>query len=227
MSKKLLIILACLPLLSGSMFSCNKDTTDPIETDSSIFFKPDFEYTGKHYVYSPITFTSNFPDDTKLTWDFGNGETQTVFGKGITYAYTTAGSYSVTMSIVDSFGGTVSKGITISNGPERIGGKHNWNFFLKAGDPVALIPTQTFSRELQLEIVNDTTIRIPDIPQMRIRGPYMVKKYLVDAERMIYKSEDLRTEVSYEFGTFTGGMKIVQVHKDTVWTLTGVASIYN
>lgn len=220
-------MIICIPLLAGSISSCKKDTPDPVGTDSSGVFIPDFQYTGKHYVYSPVTFTSNFPDNMKLTWNFGNGEEQTIFGKSITYTYTTAGSYSVTMSIVDSFGGAVSKGITISNGPERISGRHNWNFFLKAGDPVAVIPTQTFSRELQLEIVNDTTIRIPDIPQMRIRGPYTVKKHLVDADRMIYKSDDLRTEVSYVFETFTGGIKIVQVYKDTAWTLTGVASIYN
>lgn len=220
------IIAFSIMLLSGTV-ACNKDTTDPNGTDSSIFFKPDFEYTGKQHVYAPITFTSNFDEDMQLTWNFGNGDEQKVYGRSVTYAYKQAGNYTVSMTIVDSFGGYVSKDITISNGPERISGKHNWNFFLKGGDPIAVVPTKTFSRELELEIVNDTTIRIPDIPQMKIRGPYLVKKYLVDAERLIYKSDDQRTEVSYEFESFTGGMKIVQVHKDTVWTLTGFASIYN
>jgi hypothetical protein len=224
--KHTLIIAFLFTLVSG-ITACNKENPDPTVTEPSEPFVADFEYSGKQHVYSPVTFTSNFKEDTKLTWNFGNGEEQTIYGKGITYNYTTAGSYTVTMTIVDSFGGAVSKGITISNGPERISGKHNWNFFLKGGDPVAVVPTQTFSRELELEIVNDTTIRIPDIPQMRIRGPYTVKKFVVDAEKMVYKSDDLRTEVSYVFETFTGGMKIVQVHKDTVWTLTGVASIYN
>lgn len=207
--------------------ACNKETPDPSGTGNPTPFIPDFEFTGTQYVYSPVMFTSNFPDDMQLTWSFGDGEEETVYGRGTTYSYKEAGTYTVTMSIADSFGGFVSKNITISNGPERVSGKHNWNFFLKGGDPVAVVPTQTFSRELEMEIVNDTTIRIPDIAQMRIRGPYTVTKHIVDAEKLVYRSDDAQVELSYTFNNFTAGMRIIQVHKDTVWTLTGVASIYN
>lgn len=224
MKYPLLILLAL--YLSFSVASCKKDDPAPVD-ETPVQHTPDFEYTGKQYVYSPIKFTSNFKEDTKLTWNFGNGDEETIFGKEISYTYKEAGSYTVTMTIVDSFGGTVSKGITISNGPERVSGKHNWNFFLKAGDPLAIMPTQTFSKELQLEIVNDTTIRIPDIPQLRIRGPYTVRKHEVNAKHLVYKTDDKKSELSYVFDNFTASMKIIQVHKDTVWTLTGVASIYN
>lgn len=220
-----LVIAVALGVLLGAA-ACNKETPDPVEETPKPFV-PDFTFTGTQHVYAPIVFTSNFQDNMQLTWNFGNGDEETVQGKRVTYAYKEAGNYTVTMSIADSFGGAVSKGITISNGPERVGGKHNWNFFLKGGHPVAVVPTKTFSRELEMDIVNDTTIRIPDIAQLRVRGPYTVKKYIVDGEKLVYRSDDAQVELSYTFNNFTAGMKIIQVHKDTVWTLTGVASIYN
>ncbi|HEY9178124.1 MAG TPA: PKD domain-containing protein [Flavipsychrobacter sp.] len=220
-----LVIAVAICVLAGAV-ACNKETTTPAEETPKPFV-PDFTFSGKQHVYAPIVFTSNFPDDMQLTWDFGNGDKETVQGKSITYSYKDAGNYNVTMSIADSFGGAVFKEIFISNGPERVGGKHNWNFFLKGGHPVSVVPVKTFNHELKMEIVNDTTIRIPDIAQLRVRGPYTVKKYIVDAEKLVYRSDDAQVELSYTFNSFTAGMKIIQAHRDTVWTLTGVASIYN
>lgn len=211
--------------LACTITACKKEEEPVAETPK--MHVPDFDYSGKQYVWLPITFKSNFTESTQLTWNFGDGEEETIYGREIAHTYKEAGIYTVTMSIVDSFGGAVSKAITVTNGPERVGGKHKWNFFLKAGDPVAVLPVQNFSRELTLDIVNDTTIRIPDIPQMRIRGPYTVTKYEVNAQHLVYKSSDLRTELSYDFNTGFAGMKIVQVHKDTAWTLTGGASFFN
>ncbi|MBZ0099033.1 MAG: PKD domain-containing protein [Taibaiella sp.] len=211
--------------LACTITACKKEKEPEVETPK--MHVPDFEYAGKQYVWLPITFKSNFTENTQLTWNFGDGEEETIYGREIAHTYKEAGTYTVTMSIVDSFGGAVSKAITVTNGPERVGGKHKWNFFLKAGDPLAVLPVQNFSRELTLDIVNDTTIRIPDIPQMRIRGPYTVTKYEVNAEHLVYKSSDLRTELSYDFNNGFAGMKIVQVHKDTAWTLTGGASFFN
>lgn len=208
-----------------TMAACKKDK-DPV-TETTPPHIPDFEYSGTLYVYQPVLFKSNFSEGTQLTWKFGDGQEENIFGTQPTHMYTEAGTYYVNMAVVDSFGGSASKAITITNGPERVDGNHNWNFLLKAGRNLAVIPTISFSGEMELEIVDDTTIRIPDIPQLRVRGPYTVYKYEVNAEHLVYRSADWQTEVSYNFADQIAGMKIVQVHKDTTWTLTGGASIFN
>jgi len=206
--------------------ACKKDPPAQVVEEPPVHV-PDFEIIGKKYVFSPVKFKSNFTKSTQLTWNFGNLKEETVMGTEISHTYETAGTYAVSMSVVDSFGGTVSKNITITYGSERLSGKHKWNFFLKAGDPIALLPPQSFSKEFALNILNDTTIEIPDIPQMRKRGPYTVKKRVVDGIHMLYKSDDNLMEMSYTFEDFMGGIKIVQVHKDTSWTLSGYATIVN
>lgn len=206
--------------------ACKKDPPAPVVEEPPVHV-PDFEITGKRYVFSPVKFKSNFTENKQLTWNFGNDKAETIMGTEISHTYETAGTYNVSMSIVDSFGGVVSKNIIITYGSERVSGKQEWHFFLKAGDPIALLPTKSFSREFALNIINDTTIQIPDIPEMRQRGPYTVKKRQVTDSNMVYKSDDNRMEMSYKFANFTGGIKIVQLHKDTSWTLTGLATIVN
>lgn len=209
--------------------SCKKDSPEPI-VEEPVVHVPDFEVTGQLYVHMPVKFTSNFTQNTQLTWLFGDNTEQTILGRDITYTYTNPGTYTVSMAVTDGFGGTVSKAVTITNGTERVANKQDWNFFLtryKHGAATNLIPPATFAGNFSLNIINDSTIQIPDIPQMRLRGPYLVKKVEVSATRMIFKSDDELTEFSYVFEDNMGGIKLTQVHKDTTWHLNGFATIIN
>lgn len=219
----LLLMIVC------TAVSCKKEPDAAVVVEPPVHV-PDFEVTGQLYVHMPVKFTSNFSQDKELTWLFGDNTEQTIMGRHITYTYTNPGTYTVSMAVTDGFGGTVSKAVTITNGTERVANKQDWNFFLtryKHGAATNLIPPATFANSFSLIIVNDSTIQIPDIPQMRLRGPYLVKKVEVSATRMIFKSDDLLTEFSYVFEDNMGGIKLTQVHKDTTWHLNGFATIVN
>ena len=212
-----------------SISACKK-TVDPIVIEGPAEFEPDFEATGKLYVYTPVVFKTNLKESADLTWYFTDVDERTIYGTEASFTYTKAGTYKVTMAVADGIGGPVSKFITISNGAQRVQGMHKWIFFLKrtkhGADPT-LIPADAFTNSLSLNIVNDTTIEIPDIPQMRLRGQYTVKKHSVTDSVLIYRSDDMLMEISYTYHNSLAGMKIVQVYKDTTWKLDGLANIYN
>ncbi|MCB0698014.1 MAG: PKD domain-containing protein [Chitinophagaceae bacterium] len=227
MKYSVLLILAFGAVVALS--ACKKDPEPAVIVDDTSVFQPDFEFSGQKYVYTPVTFTSNFEKDVDLTWYFSDVVEKKVYGKGITYTYDKAGTYKVTMAVTDGVIGSVSKYITITNGPERVGGKHNWNFFLrktKHGTSPTLIPTETISTSLELKVIDDTTIQIPDIPQMRFRGPYTVNKYEVTDSVLIYRSSDWQMEVNYTFNTSLAGITLIQASNDTTWRLDGTANIY-
>ena len=219
----------CALSLIISISACKK-TPDDVVIDEPVVKDLDFEASGKLYVYTPVIFKSNLTENADLTWYFSDVVEKTVYGTEASYTYETAGTYKVTMALADGIGGSVSKFITITNGGQRMAGKHDWHFFLKRtkqGHDPSLIPTDAFSSSLTFDIVDDTTIQIPDIPQMRLRGPYIVNKQSVTDSTMIYKSKDMLMELSYTYHNSLAGMKIVQVHKDTTWKLDGLANIYN
>ncbi len=209
--------------------ACKKKQSDIVVEDH---VKPelDFEFSGKLYVYTPVIFKTNLKESADLTWYFNDVVEKTVYGTETSYTYDKAGTYKVTLAVADGIGGTVSKFVTISNGGERVSGMHDWHFFLKRtkyGHDASLIPTDAFTNSISLKVVDDTTIQIPDIPQMRLRGPYIVNKHSVTDSVMIYKSQDMLMELSYTYHNSLAGMKIIQVYKDTTWKLDGLANIYN
>lgn len=212
-----------------AVYSCKKDKTEPLPQDTgAVIDSPDFTVFGQLYVYQPVRFVANTKKDQQLTWYFGSLEEQTLISNEVTYTFQQPGTYTISMAVVDGFGGTVSKDITITNGTERLAGNVNWNFFLKKdkfGQSPGSTPPTSFQKSFALTIVNDSTIQIPDIAQMPVRGPYTVKKVRVDDKEMVYRSDDGKMEVSYVFSTLTGGIKITQSDADYIWYLTGIATI--
>lgn len=228
MNKRITLFFA-LMLTVATVYSCKKDKTEPApQGTGSVADSPDFTVFGQLYVYQPVRFVATTKKDQQLTWYFGTLAEKTVISNEVTYTFEQAGTYTVSMAVVDGFGGTISKDITITNGTERLAGNINWNFFLKKdkfGQPPGSTPPTSFQKSFSFTIVNDSTIQIPDIAQMPVRGPYTVKKVRVDDKEMVYRSEDDKMEVSYVFGTLTGGIKITQSDADYIWYLTGIATI--
>lgn len=218
-------ILFALCLLSAA--SCKKEAEPEPEPPVHV---PDFIVTGEQYIHQPVKFRSNFNRDVQLTWYYGNFAEQTVLGTESSYVFTSTGTFNVTMAVVDSStaGGTATKSVTITNGLDRIDGEQQWNFLVnkeKAGSPPGTIPPSSFSRKLTMNIISDTSILIPDIPELPYRGPYKVNLVYVTPKEMLLKSTDGRNEVSLAFGTSTGGLKLTQVSGGIAWHLHGYATI--
>lgn len=217
-------------LLAGT--GCNKDnggSSEPIVTTPE---KYDFEPTGDTYVYSTVIFRSNLKKDSKLTWDFGDGKFANVLGTETKHTYNSAGTYLVSMTVDDDDSKIVQKSITITQGTQRLGGERNWNYLLKiykTGQSLDLIPPSQFTLKAALQVPDDNTILIPDIPQLRYRGPYKVTLAQTTPDYMLFKSEDEQTTLTYLPGDHRASVKIVQVspNADSSWHLDGTADIYN
>lgn len=190
---------------------------------------PDFSISGHPYIYSSIRFTSNYKDKVRLTFDFGDGVQSSVFGTEVKHVYKETGTYTVTMSVDEGKEGTVVQTLQITSGTQRMSGNNRWNFFLKkqeTGKPLDFYPTESFQQQITLNIQDDNTILIPDIPQMYYRGPYKVTMSEVNDKYMIFKSEDELTTLSYDYADQRGGLKMVQVSGSYSWHLDGFADIY-
>lgn len=208
--------------------ACDKEVAQPAVEEP--LFEPDFTISGNLYVHQPITLRSNYKKDTRLTWYFGDQTERTLIGTETKYSYSQPGTYKITMAAVDSIGGVVSKELTITYGAERVAGQQNWNFILrrdKYGMPLGHIPSKTFSLSFPLTIVNDSTISIPDLPQMPKRGPYVVQKAYINDSEMVYRNADITAEISLVFEKGLGGLKLIQSGHDTTFYLNGYATIFN
>jgi hypothetical protein len=80
--------------------------------------------SGTLWIASPIAFsasTSNGVDPKNYLWDFGDGKTSTSVAP--TYAYNTAGTFTVTLTITDSNGrqGSRQQAVTIADNPNAPG----------------------------------------------------------------------------------------------------------
>lgn len=227
--------IAYLLLLSFGLLSasCKKTSDDPAEpaVDSTDTFTADFTWTGRQYIHSPITFTTNHPSrDVTLTWYFGNEYEETKEGTSINYTFTQPGTYTVTVATANGGVLPVSKEIVITNGVSRITGTNSWNCLLytvKNGFPGA-IPNKSFMRDLEISVVNSTTVAVSDIPELPFRGPYQFHVERITDTDMLFKSKnDTATKLEYRYDTYAAGLQIRQVRNDTTWRINAGASIYN
>lgn len=207
--------------------SCKKKKTEPVPTEDTTKDAPDFTYTGYQYVFSPITFYSNFKEKTQLTWYFGDNTEENIVGTEISHTYNAPGTYKVDMSVVDGFGGTATQFIKITSGTERIAGTYKWNFLLYTvkNGKVNGIPNKTFTMNMSLDISGDSTILIPDIPQLPYRGPYTVKLKKLTPNDFYFESDDGNSNLGFDYGNFNCGIEIKQVRNDTTWRVNGSATI--
>lgn len=222
------MILCLMAIVGISIYGCNKPAEDPVvPAEDTTEFNVDFEYAGELYIHTPVQFKSNLKEKKEITFNFGNLQEQTLFGTGTTYTYTEAGTYNVVLAVVDGFGGTVSKPVTITNGIKRVEGTFNWAHVLytvKNGFPNG-IPNVSFEKSYSLKIVDDSTIQIPDIPQLPYRGPYTVKLTKITDKDMELESENGREKFSYDYATFSGAIDIKHVRNDTTWKIMAGASL--
>lgn len=222
-------LIALLLVMATSVFvACSKKKgDDPIPVEEE--HVPDFTISGHPYIQETLNFVSNYNNKQTMTWNFGDGTQITISGTRMEHVYDAPGSYSITMSL-DGTDKVVTKSLRITSGAERVEGSHRWNYFLKLdkkGFPQNHIKPIQFDMQMEVQIPNDTTIVIPNIPNMRFPGPYTVTLQEVTKEHMVFKSTDELTELSYNFSNQRGGIKIVQVSNDTTWSLDGFADIYN
>lgn len=220
-------VIVLLAITFISLSACNK-TDEPLVTDDTTeVFKADFEYAGELYIHTPVLFTSNLKEKKQLTFNFGNLTEETFFGTSTTYTYTEAGTYNVVMAVVDGFGGTASKTIRITNGIKRVEGTYKWAHILyrvKNGFPNG-IPNTSFEKTYSLNIVDDSTIHIPDIPQLPYRGPYTVKLKKITDSEMYLESDDGTASFGFNYNDFSGAINIKHVRNDTTWRIQAGASI--
>lgn len=228
MKKPVLLLMLLASVLS--IAACNKDKNKPEEPKPDLF-EPDFSISGRLNVHQPVSFNSNYKNDTRLTWYFGNFEEKTIIGKGIRYTFTQPGTYKITMAVTDTIGGgVVSKDVVITNGADRIAGTYKWNFILrrdKYGAPQGQIPASSFSYTIPITVIGDTAMSIPDMPQMPYRGPYIVTKSVINDSEMIFRNYNASAEVSLKFETGLAGIRLVQSRNDTAFYLNGYATIFN
>ncbi|MCB0701017.1 MAG: PKD domain-containing protein [Chitinophagaceae bacterium] len=218
----LLLVATVLTIQSCKKKDADNDTFIPTHT-------PDFKITGHQYIYSTVKFASNYSDRVRLNFDFGDSTQASIFGTEVTHVYQKTGTYTVTMSVNEGKDGAAVHSIQITSGAQRMSGNNRWNFFLKKyedGQPLDKYPTESFQQQITLDIQNDNTIVIPDIPQMFYRGPYKVTLTEVNDKYMIFKSSDELTSLSYDYADQRGGLKMVQVSGAYSWHLDGFADIY-
>ena len=210
-----------------SFSACKKPEEPVVVEDTTAEFKVDFDYTGELYIHTPVQFKSNLKEKKEITFNFGNLKEETLFGTGTTYTYTQAGTYNVVMAVVDGFGGTASKTITITNGIKRVEGTYKWTHLLyrvKNGFPNG-IPNISFEKTYSLNIVDDSTIQIPDIAQLPYRGPYTVKLKEITENSMYLESDDGRESFGFNYDDFSGTINIKHVRNDTTWRIQAGASL--
>jgi len=113
MKKKILILLVSMALLVGILSGCTEQKEEEEETVTT---EANFEYTSDDmYVGTEFTFTDKSTgDDLTYAWDFGDGSTSDQ--QSPTYTFTSAGTYTVKLTITDGDGETseYSEDITIT-----------------------------------------------------------------------------------------------------------------
>lgn len=227
---KQILTWALIAILSITYAACNKGGDDPDPIEEPEEFVPAFKISGHMYIYSQLRFTSNYTESQRIKFNFGDGVEQSIFGIETTHVYAEPGSYVVLMEVEqDEETKQVTQMITITSGANRMSGDNQWNFFLsrrKAGYPLNHIPPESFQHKMTLDIVDNNTIIVPNIPKMRYPGPHTVTLNEVNEKYMIFRSADSLTELSYDYAAQRGGLKIRQQSNDTTWYMDGFADIY-
>ena len=116
--KKIIFLLVGAVLLS---MSCKKAVEESIDCVMEMLFVT-YSYTVDPAIPLEVTYTLNYTGEfaVTITWDFGDGTTQTVAGKTVTHIYPDAGTYQVkaliTLSAADRSSCTSSKERSIDVG---------------------------------------------------------------------------------------------------------------
>lgn len=227
--KNLLLITTLLSVTIAYTACKDKDPVNPDDNVIDTVYEPDFTWTGKQYIHQPLTFTGNQDNNTvTLTWYVGNFYEETVQSRVFKYTFKDAGTFNITMASPEGKHAAVTKNVVITNGVERLSGSNKWNNILyrsKTGYPGA-IPVTTFSRTLELIIPDDYSIQFPDLPELPMRGPYVMKLVQITDSNMRFESDTEVAELAYNFKNNIAGFDIKQVRNDSTWRITGSASIY-
>ncbi len=217
-----------LAALATTYTACKKkkDDGDNITIEEEI--TPAFTVYGHQHIHANMRFTSNFTEKQRLKFTFGDGTVLSVFGIEAHHKYTEPGTYAVSME-AEGFTGIATQTVTITSGADRMSGSHKWNLILskrKLGYPLNHFPVESVQPQMELNIVDNNTIIIPDIPKMRFPGPYTVTLSEVTPKAMTFRSSDSLIELSYDFEAQRAGLKMVQVSNDTTWNMDGFADIF-
>lgn len=227
---KNIVAILTIIILGTYLSSCKKDNIDPVPPTDTTAKVAEFEVRGHQFIYSTLRFTANVTGKQRLEFDFGDGATVSVYDNEATHVYKEPGTYIVKMVVNQGADGSTTKAISITSGAQRMSGNNKWNFLLhkrRENYPPDHFPTESFQQQITLQIVNDTTITIPDIPEMPVRGPYIVTMQEVTDQYMLFRTADGKTTLSYDYEPQRGVINMVQKQGDVTWTLDGFADIYN